>query len=90
MVGWVGWLRVMAGKRGDAAGICDASTRRKVESQIMENAVHWLERGAALTWFTGFVLLGMVVMGGALMPLWVRANRPRGGSYRLTRRTGVP
>lgn len=80
----------MAGNNGDVAEIWGANTRRKGESQVMENAVHWLERGAALTWFTGFVLLGMVVMGGALMPLWVRAHRPRGGSYRLTQRTGAP
>ena len=79
----------MGGSNGDVAET-GAGTNRKVESHIMENTVQWLERGAALTWFTGFVLLGMVAMGGALMPLWVRAHRQRVGSYRLTQRISAP
>jgi len=79
----------MAGNNGDVAET-GVDTGREVESHMMENTVQWLERGVALTWFTGFVLLGMVAMGGALMPLWARAQRRRGSSYRLTQRIGEP
>ena len=52
---------------------------------MMQNPVAWLEVGAALIWFTSFLLLGMVAMGSALVPLWLGAHGRRGGMYKPKR-----
>ena len=49
----------------------------EVGAKMIERTVDLFGRGAAITWFTGFVLLGMVSVGGALVPLWLRSHRQR-------------
>lgn len=49
----------------------------EMEIEIIERTVDLLGRGMAITWFTGFVLLGVASLGGALVPLWVRSHRQR-------------
>lgn len=64
---WVGHLYFFNFVHANFAPTMDAETKRKVLPELMPRALFWFRMGAALTWVTGFLLLGMVYhMGGML------------------------
>ncbi|HKQ97586.1 MAG TPA: urate hydroxylase PuuD [Candidatus Polarisedimenticolia bacterium] len=65
---WIGHLYFFNFVNAQLAKTYDADSKRKVIPELMPRALYWFRMGAAFTWITGFLLLGMVYyMGGALL-----------------------
>ena len=57
---WVGQLYFFNFVNANFAPTMDTETKRKVVPELMPRALFWFRWGAALTWVTGVLLLGMV------------------------------
>lgn len=57
---WIGHLYFFNWVNGPFAATMDAETKKKVVPELMPRALFWFRMGAALTWLTGVILLGMV------------------------------
>jgi uncharacterized membrane protein len=57
---WIGHLYFFNFVNAHLNPTLDADTRRKVVPELMPRALFWFRWGAAFTWVTGILLLGMV------------------------------
>ena len=66
---WIGHLWFFNFVNGQVAKTYDADSKKKVVPELMPRALYWFRWGAAYTWITGILLLGVVYyMGGQLVP----------------------
>ncbi|HVE82505.1 MAG TPA: urate hydroxylase PuuD [Myxococcales bacterium] len=64
---WIGHLWFFNFVNSQVAKTYDAPSKKAVVPQLMPRALYWFRWGAAYTWITGVLLLGVVIyMGGAL------------------------
>jgi uncharacterized membrane protein len=59
-VTWIGLLYFFNFVNGPFAGTLDADSKKKVVPELLPRALFWFRWGAAYTWITGVVLLGIV------------------------------
>ncbi len=64
---WIGHLWFFNLVNAQVAKTYDADSRKKVVPELMPRALYWFRWGAAYTWVTGILLLGLVYMAGGLM-----------------------
>jgi uncharacterized membrane protein len=57
---WIGMLYFFNFVNTPFAGTMDGETKKKVVPQLMPRALFWFRWGAAYTWITGILLIGMV------------------------------
>ncbi len=57
---WIGMLYFFNWVNGPFAGTMDGETKKKVVPELMPRALYWFRWGAAWTWVTGVLLLGLV------------------------------
>ncbi|HVT44470.1 MAG TPA: urate hydroxylase PuuD [Thermoanaerobaculia bacterium] len=66
-IAWIGHLWFFNWVNAPLGKVFDAATKKAVVPELMPRALYWFRWGAAWTWITGILLLGMVYyMGGAL------------------------
>src|SRR6187431_3164682 len=66
---WIGHLWFFNFVNAQVAKTYDADSKKKVVPELMPRALYWFRWGAAYTFITGFLLLGLVYyMGGSLVP----------------------
>lgn len=66
-IAWIGHLWFFNWVNAHVAKTYDADSKRKVVPELMPRALYWFRWGAAWTWISGFLLLGLVYyMGGVL------------------------
>src|ERR1700759_1359589 len=76
---WIGHLWFFNFVNAQVAKTYDADSKKKVVPELMPRALYWFRWGAAYTWITGFLLLGMVYyMGGAMIDPDPAANQSAG------------
>jgi uncharacterized membrane protein len=61
---WIGHLYFFNWVNGPLAAKLDGPTKKVVVPELMPRALYWFRWGAAYTWVTGFLLLGMVYYMG--------------------------
>lgn len=67
-VAWIGHLYFFNFVNAQVAKTYDADSKKKVVPELMPRALYWFRWGAAYTWITGILLLGLVYyMGGTLL-----------------------
>jgi uncharacterized membrane protein len=67
---WIGHLWFFNFVNGQVAKTYDADSKKKVVPELMPRALYWFRWGAAYTFITGILLLGLVYyMGGSLVPV---------------------
>jgi uncharacterized membrane protein len=67
-VTWIGLLYFFNWINGHVAASLDADTKKLVVPQLMPRTLYWFRWGAAYTWLSGILLLGIVYyMGGAMV-----------------------
>lgn len=57
---WIGMLYFFNFVNGPFAGTLDGESKKKVVPELMPRALFWFRWGAAYTWITGVLLLGIV------------------------------
>lgn len=62
---WIGLLYFFNFVNGPFQGTIDGDTKKKVNPELMPRALFWFRWGAAWTWITGILLLGLVFYHGA-------------------------
>src|SRR5688572_4669128 len=65
---WIGHLYFFNWVNGPFAKTLDGDSKKKVVPQLMPRALYWFRWGAAYTWITGILLLGMVYYMGSMLP----------------------
>ena len=67
---WIGHLYFFNFVNSQVAKTYDAESKKKVVPELMPRALYWFRWGAAYTWITGFLLLGIVVYmdAGVIVP----------------------
>ncbi len=61
---WIGHLYFFNWVNGPLQAKLDGPTKKIVVPELMPRALYWFRWGAAYTWFTGFLLLGLVYYMG--------------------------
>jgi uncharacterized membrane protein len=65
---WIGHLYFFNWVNSQVAKTYDADSKKKVVPELMPRALYWFRWGAAYTWISGILLLGVVIyMGGVTM-----------------------
>ena len=65
---WIGLLYFFNWVNSAFVPTMDAETKRKVIPELMPRCLYWFRWGAAYTWLSGVLLLGIVYyMGGAMV-----------------------
>ena len=64
---WIGHLWFFNFVNAQLAKTFDADSKRKVVPQLMPRALYWFRWGAAWTWLTGILLLGIVYYMGDIL-----------------------
>jgi uncharacterized membrane protein len=64
---WIGHLWFFNFVNAQVVKTYDADSRKKVVPELMPRALYWFRWGAAYTWVSGILLLGLVYMAGGLM-----------------------
>jgi uncharacterized membrane protein len=73
---WIGHLYFFNFVNSQVAKTYDAESKKKVLPEIMPRALYWFRWGAAFTWITGFLLLGIVFyMGDTLLRSGVEMSK---------------
>jgi uncharacterized membrane protein len=62
---WIGHLYFFNWVNGPLQAKLDGPTKKLVVPELMPRALYWFRWGAAFTWLTGFMLLGMVYYMGS-------------------------
>lgn len=65
---WIGHLWFFNFVNSQFAKAYDADSKKKLLPELMPRALYWFRWGAAYTWITGILLLGIVYYMGGLMP----------------------
>lgn len=63
-IAWIGHLYFFNFVNGPLQGKLDGPTKKLVVPELMPRALYWFRWGAAYTWITGFLLLGLVYYMG--------------------------
>ena len=72
---WIGLLYFFNFVNGPFRGTMDGETKKKVIPELAPRALYWFRWGAAYTWITGILLLGIVyIMGNAALDNGVSWN----------------
>jgi len=67
-IAWIGHLYFFNFVNAQVVKTYDADSKKKVVPELMPRALYWFRWGAAYTWITGILLLGLVYyMGGTLV-----------------------
>src|SRR5690349_20838379 len=75
---WIGHLYFFNFVNAQLAKTYDADTKKKVVPELMPRALFWFRWGAAVTWITGILLLGMVYyMAGEASGLLIPAEKAK-------------
>jgi len=61
---WIGHLYFFNWVNGQFQGKLDGPTKKMIVPELMPRALYWFRWGAAYTWFTGVLLLGLVYYMG--------------------------
>src|SRR5438874_11281609 len=61
---WIGHLYFFNWVNGPFQAKLDGPTKKMIVPELMPRALYWFRWGAAYTWFTGFLLLGLVYYMG--------------------------
>ena len=61
---WIGHLYFFNFVNAQVAKTYDADSKKKVIPELMPRALYWFRWGAAYTWVTGFLLLGIIYYAG--------------------------
>jgi len=61
---WIGHLYFFNWVNGPLQAKLDGPTKKIIVPELMPRALYWFRWGAAYTWFTGFLLLGLVYYMG--------------------------
>lgn len=64
---WIGHLYFYNFVNAQFNALLDGETKKKVASELGPRALYWFRWGAAYTWVTGLLLLGLVYYHGGLM-----------------------
>ena len=64
---WIGLLYFFNFINTGFAPTMDGDTKKKVVPELMPRALYWFRWGAAWTWVTGLILLGVVYYHGGLV-----------------------
>src|ERR1043166_2821647 len=65
---WIGHLYFFNWVNAQVAKTYDADSKKKVVPELMPRALYWFRWGAAYTWLSGILLLGIVIyMGGVTL-----------------------
>jgi uncharacterized membrane protein len=64
---WIGHLWFFNFVNAQVAKTYDADSKKKVVPELMPRALYWFRWGAAYTWISGLLLLGIVYMAGNAM-----------------------
>jgi uncharacterized membrane protein len=64
---WIGMLYFFNWVNGPLQAKLDADTKKKLVPELMPRALFWFRWGAAWTWITGVLLLGLVFWHGKLV-----------------------
>ena len=64
---WIGHLYFFNFVNAHLAKTYDADSKKKVVPELMPRALYFFRMGAAWTWITGFLLLGIVYYGGGAL-----------------------
>jgi len=64
---WIGHLYFFNFVNAQVAKTYDADSKKKVVPELMPRALYWFRWGAAWTWITGILLLGIVYYGGGAL-----------------------
>lgn len=68
-IAWIGHLYFFNFVNAQVAKTYDADSKRKVVPELLPRALYWFRWGAAYTWISGILLLGIVIyMGGVIVP----------------------
>jgi uncharacterized membrane protein len=76
---WIGMLYFFNFVNGPFAATMDADAKKKVVPELMPRALYWFRWGAAWTWVTGVLLLGMVFYMDRAMLFGAEGNWGAGG-----------
>jgi len=63
---WIGMLYFFNFVNGAVAATLDGDTKKKVVPELLPRALFWFRWGAAWTWITGVLLLGLVFYHGGI------------------------
>ena len=63
---WIGLLYFFNFINGHVAATMDGDSKKKVVPELMPRALYWFRWGAAWTWFTGIILLYVILWNGSL------------------------
>jgi uncharacterized membrane protein len=67
-IAWIGHLYFFNFVNSQVAKTYDADSKKKVVPELMPRALYWFRWGAAYTWISGILLLGLVIdMGGIIV-----------------------
>jgi uncharacterized membrane protein len=72
---WIGHLWFFNFVNSQVAKTYDADSRKKVVPELMPRALYWFRWGAAYTWISGILLLGIVYYGGGVLTAEPSANQ---------------
>src|SRR6266436_8486496 len=64
---WIGHLWFFNFVNAQVAKTYDADSKKKVIPELMPRALYWFRWGAAYTWISGILLLGIVYYGGGAL-----------------------
>src|SRR5260370_32460510 len=64
---WIGHLWFFNFVNAQVAKTYDADSKKKVLPELMPRALYWFRWGAAYTWISGVLLLGIVYLAGNAM-----------------------
>ena len=64
---WIGHLYFFNFVNSQVAKTYDADSKKKVVPELMPRALYWFRWGAAYTWISGFLLLGLVIYNGGVI-----------------------
>src|SRR6267378_5639061 len=78
---WIGHLWFFNFVNAQVAKTYDADSKKKVVPELMPRALYWFRWGAAYTFITGILLLGLVIYMGGVIPKDARFGS--GGSAAL-------
>jgi uncharacterized membrane protein len=72
---WIGLLYFFNFVNGPFTATMDADTKKKVVPELMPRALYWFRWGAAYTWMSGILLLGIVyIMGNQVLDSGISWN----------------
>src|SRR5438067_3197920 len=66
---WIGHLWFFNFVNAQVAKTYDAASKKAVVPQLMPRALFWFRWGAAFTWISGILLMGLVYYMGGLMDM---------------------